>query len=90
MCELLSFKFNFYISSNNEEGEVTPRSLYLVTALLIQHDIMKLEDVYPLVSPGSSSKSADLTCFTVGTGRHGDLSTGRQGHQRRQGVREEA
>ena len=54
MCELLSFKYNFYISSNNEEGEVTPRSLYLVTALLIQHDIMKLEDVYALVSPATS------------------------------------
>ena len=54
MCELLSFKYNFYISSNNEEEEVTPKSLYLVTALLIQHDIMKLEDVYALVSPASS------------------------------------
>ena len=49
MCELLSFKFSFYLGSNNEEGEVTPRSLYTVTALLIQHGIMQLQDVYPLV-----------------------------------------
>ena len=54
MCELLSFKFSFYLSSNNEEGVETPRSLYLVTALLIQHGVMKLEDVYALVSPPNS------------------------------------
>ena len=51
MCELLSFKFTFYLSSNNEEGEETPKSLYLVTALLIQHGVMSLADVYALVSP---------------------------------------
>jgi len=61
MCELLSFKYSFYLSSNNEEKEVTPRSLYVVTALLIQNDIMKLEDVYPLLRPDDSeiSKMAD-------------------------------
>lgn len=54
MCELLSFKYSFYLSSNNEDKEVTPRSLYIVTALLIQHGIMKLEDVYPLLRPDDS------------------------------------
>ena len=51
MCELISFKFSFYMSSNNEDKEVTPKSLYLVTALLIQHEVMKLEDVYTLLAP---------------------------------------
>jgi len=61
MCELLSFKFSFYLGSNNEEGEVTPRSLYTVTALLIQHGIMQLQDVYPLLQPEDSeiAKQAD-------------------------------
>eukprot|EP00090_Calanus_glacialis_P000154 TRINITY_DN1009_c0_g1_i2.p1 TRINITY_DN1009_c0_g1~~TRINITY_DN1009_c0_g1_i2.p1 ORF type:complete len:1411 (-),score=541.96 TRINITY_DN1009_c0_g1_i2:289-4521(-) len=61
MCELLSFKYSFYLSSNNEDKEVTPKSLYVVTALLIQHDIMKLEDVYPLLRPDDSeiTKLAD-------------------------------
>merc|ERR1719481_1471648 len=51
MCELLSFKYSFYLSSNNEDKEVTPRSLYIVTALLIQYGVMKLEDVYGLLAP---------------------------------------
>jgi len=55
MCELLSFKYSYYLSSNNEEKEETPASLYLVTALMIQYNIMTLEDVYPLLAPSDAS-----------------------------------
>ena len=51
LCELLSFKFSFYLSTNNEDKEVTPNSLYLMTALLIQSDVMTMEEVYPLLRP---------------------------------------
>ena len=51
MCELLSFKFSFYLSTNNEDKEVTPNSLYLMTALLIQSEVMTMEEVYPLLRP---------------------------------------
>ena len=78
MCDLISFKFSFYLSSNNEDKEVTigflessskpflqpqvtPKSLYLVTALLIQHGVMKLQDVYSLLAPDDAeiSRMAD-------------------------------
>ena len=51
LCDLLSFKFSFYLSTNNEDKEVTPNSLYLMTALLIQSDVMTMEEVYPLLKP---------------------------------------
>jgi len=53
--ELLNFKFSHFIE--NSEEETTPDSLYQVTALLIQHDILTFEDVYPLLSPSDD----DLT-----------------------------
>lgn len=61
MVELINFKFSFYLSTNNEEKEVTPKSLYMVTALLIQHGVMKLEDVYSLLAPNDAeiSRMAD-------------------------------
>ena len=46
--ELLNFKFSAF-KENNEEGNNTPESLYHVTALLIQHEILTLQDVYPWV-----------------------------------------
>jgi len=45
--ELLHFKFSAF--KENNEDENTPESLYLVTALLIQHEILALQDVYPWV-----------------------------------------
>ena len=47
MKELLHFKFSAF--KENNEDENTPESLYLVTALLIQHEILTLQDVYPWV-----------------------------------------
>ena len=54
LCELLSFKFSFYLSSNNEDKEITPKSLYMVTALLIQSGVMTMEEVYPLLKPADA------------------------------------
>jgi len=51
LCDLLSFKFSFYLSTNNEDKEVTPNSLYLMTAQLIQSEVMTMEEVYPLLKP---------------------------------------
>ncbi|PSN57270.1 THO complex subunit 2, partial [Blattella germanica] len=43
LCEVLGFKYCFY--QNNAE-ETTPKSLYLVTALMLQHNIISLDDIY--------------------------------------------
>lgn len=47
LCEVLGFKYCFY--QNNAE-ETTPKSLYLVTALMLQHNIIALDDIYSWVS----------------------------------------
>jgi hypothetical protein len=47
LCEVLGFKYCFY--QNNAE-ESTPKSLYLVTALMLQHNIIALDDIYSWVS----------------------------------------
>nr|CAD7573602.1 unnamed protein product [Timema californicum] len=43
LCEVLGFKYCFYQTSTEE---VTPKSLYLVTALMLQHSIIALDDIY--------------------------------------------
>lgn len=43
ICEVLGSKFSFY--HNNLEN-VTPQSLFTVTALLLQYGIISLEDIY--------------------------------------------
>ncbi|CAG2060894.1 unnamed protein product, partial [Timema podura] len=47
LCEVLGFKYCFYQTSTEE---VTPKSLYLVTALMLQHSIIALDDIYCWVS----------------------------------------
>lgn len=47
ICEVLGSKYKFY-QCNLEI--VTPKSLYTVTALLLQHGIIALEDIYSWVS----------------------------------------
>lgn len=47
ICEVLGSKYSFYQSNIDNE---TPKSLYIVTALLLQHDIIKLDDIYCWVS----------------------------------------
>lgn len=47
ICEVLGSKYKFYQSNLDI---VTPKSLYTVTALLLQHGIISLEDIYSWVS----------------------------------------
>lgn len=46
LCEILGFKFSHYYKNK----EHTPMNLYIVTALLLQHNIIHLDDIYPWVS----------------------------------------
>lgn len=46
LCEILGFKFSHYYKNK----EPTPMNLYIVTALLLQHNIIQLDDIYPWVS----------------------------------------
>ncbi|XP_066999560.2 THO complex subunit 2 isoform X2 [Anabrus simplex] len=48
LCEVLGFKYCFY---QGNADEVTPKSLYLVTALMLQHGIIALEDIYCWLAP---------------------------------------
>lgn len=45
ICEILGFKFSYYFKSK----EHTPKSLYMVTALLLQYGIIQLDEIYPWV-----------------------------------------
>ncbi|KAI0254213.1 transcription factor/nuclear export subunit protein 2-domain-containing protein [Lactifluus subvellereus] len=49
MAQVLGFKFRHYQSP--EVTEMTPRQLYLSTALLIREDFITLDDLYPHLSP---------------------------------------
>ncbi|XP_046395429.1 THO complex subunit 2 isoform X2 [Ischnura elegans] len=51
LCEVLGFKFSFY-QSNPEEP--TPESLYIVTALMLQHEVILLDDIYCWLTPHDS------------------------------------
>lgn len=44
LCEVLAFKLSFY------QSEPVPRSLYTVIALMLQHGIIALDDIYCWVS----------------------------------------
>jgi len=54
--ELLHFKFSYFV--DNTEDETTPNSFYQLTALLIQHGILPMEDVYPWLSPADEDIEA--------------------------------
>ncbi|XP_063970178.1 THO complex subunit 2-like [Lytechinus pictus] len=47
VCQVLGFKFQFY----KEENIRTPKSLHKVTAQLLQHHIVELDDIYPHLAP---------------------------------------
>lgn len=47
LCEVLGFK---YLHHHNSSEEITPSSLYVITALLLQHEIISFEDIYCWVS----------------------------------------
>lgn len=46
ICEVLGSKYIFYRNNN----EIVPRSLYILTAQLLQHNIISLDDIYIWVS----------------------------------------
>ncbi|KDE09261.1 hypothetical protein MVLG_00581 [Microbotryum lychnidis-dioicae p1A1 Lamole] len=48
LAQILGFKFKFYQTEGVSE---TPRQLYLMTALLIWHGLVKLSDLWPHLSP---------------------------------------
>lgn len=43
LSEVLAFKFFFY------QNGIVPRSLYIVTALMLQHKVVVLDDIYSWV-----------------------------------------
>uniref|UniRef100_A0A8C9T4T3 THO complex subunit 2 n=1 Tax=Scleropages formosus TaxID=113540 RepID=A0A8C9T4T3_SCLFO len=47
LCHILGFKFKFH----QEPNEETPSSLYHVAAALLQHNLIKLEDIYVHLLP---------------------------------------
>ncbi|XP_018897836.2 THO complex subunit 2 isoform X2 [Bemisia tabaci] len=55
LSEVLGFKFNFFQSGS----EVTPKSLYTLTAVMLQHDIIGVDDIYPWLVPDDVSIKKD-------------------------------
>ncbi|XP_071787081.1 THO complex subunit 2-like isoform X1 [Asterias amurensis] len=50
ICHVLGFKFHFY----KEENIATPDSLQKVAALLLQHELVDLDDLYPHLMPSDT------------------------------------
>lgn len=46
LSDVLGFKYVHYVDAE----EVTPKSLYIITAFLLQHNAILLEDLYGWVS----------------------------------------
>ncbi|KAF7244895.1 THO complex subunit 2 [Varanus komodoensis] len=51
LCHILGFKFKFYQEPNGE----TPVSLYRVAAVLLQHNLIDLEDLYVHLLPSDNA-----------------------------------
>lgn len=51
LCHILGFKFKFYQEPNGE----TPSSLYRVAAVLLQHNLIALDDLYTHLLPMDST-----------------------------------
>ncbi|XP_029643856.1 THO complex subunit 2 [Octopus sinensis] len=51
LCHVLGFKFHFYQSA----AEDSPDSLYKVAALLLKHNLIELDDLYPHLCPADTS-----------------------------------
>lgn len=54
ICEVLGYKYRHFATATS-----TPSSLYKVTALLLQHNVIKLEDIYNWLSPADKEIIAD-------------------------------
>lgn len=48
ICEILGYKYRYFVDAE------TPRSLYIITALLLQFGLIKLNEIYKWVSVLSS------------------------------------
>ncbi|KAK6168365.1 hypothetical protein SNE40_020916 [Patella caerulea] len=48
LCQVMGFRFHFYQPT---QGIETPSSLYKVTALLLKHELLNLNDLYPHLLP---------------------------------------
>ena len=55
LCEVLGFKFSNCTTNPPSDSvtvaPITPRSLYIVTALLLQHQVIRLDDIYRWLTP---------------------------------------
>lgn len=49
ICEILGYKYRYFADAQ------TPRSLYVITALLLQFDLIRLDDIYSWLSPTDRS-----------------------------------
>ncbi|XP_038056507.1 THO complex subunit 2-like [Patiria miniata] len=50
ICHVLGFKFHFF----KEENITTPESLHRLAALLLQHELVGLDDLYPHLMPADT------------------------------------
>ena len=61
ICEVLGFKLSFHQRSRAEADNFQPpHSLYKVMALLLQHKIINLSDIYPWVSRLIFKKNSNI------------------------------
>ncbi|KAJ1652737.1 THO2 plays a role in transcriptional elongation, partial [Dispira simplex] len=61
LAQLLSFKFRMYQSVT--ELLETPRSLYMIAALLLRHRFVNLGDLYPYLSPDDSQAAEEYNQY---------------------------
>ncbi|KAJ3077585.1 THO complex subunit 2, partial [Rhizoclosmatium hyalinum] len=59
--QILGFKFDYY--NNDATKTVTPPQLIWITAILIKHKLVQLEDVYPHLSPPDEDMDQELQAF---------------------------
>ncbi|ORY46937.1 hypothetical protein BCR33DRAFT_736433 [Rhizoclosmatium globosum] len=59
--QILGFKFDYY--NNDATKTVTPPQLIWITAILIKHKLVQLEDVYPHLSPADEDMDQELQAF---------------------------
>ncbi|KAJ3025707.1 UNVERIFIED_CONTAM: THO complex subunit 2 [Siphonaria sp. JEL0065] len=59
--QILGFKYDYY--NNVASTHVTPPQLLWITAILIKHRLVTLEDVYPHLSPADEDMEQELKAF---------------------------
>ena len=51
LSQILAFKFGFY---HNDTSLITPDSLYEITAVLLQENLIEFDQIYPYICPSDS------------------------------------